>query len=262
VNGYFGTLGRKLQGRNVTVGEYFYPGRYRIGTHSHARAYLSVILRGDYRETVETTASDIAGRTVIVHRPGESHHEVFGERGATILSIDMPADWFDPVLERSRTIYTGPDVDTAIGKLARELKSDGSAAEWFVESAVLNLVGIVVRRSERRQPEASWLRRVTAYLDDTYARNTPLAELAALAGVHPVCLARCFREVHRCTVGEYVRALRLEHALADLVRSKKPIAEIAVEHGFSDQSHLTRQVRLATGITPRQWRVTTAERGR
>lgn len=254
MNGYFGELGRRLQGKNVTVGEYLYPSRYRIGRHTHDRAYLSVVTRGEYHETVGTTASEIAGPTVIVHLAGESHHEVFGDRGATIFSIDMPGDWFAPVLDRSRTIYTGADVTTAIAKLAREMTTAGSGAEWFVESAVLNLVGVVVRRAERPRPETSWLRQVTDYLNDTYARNTPLAELATLAGVHPVCLARQFRKLHRCTVGEYVRALRLERALADLTRSQKPIADIAAEHGFADQSHLTRQVRLATGLTPRKWR--------
>lgn len=260
MNGYFGTLGRQLAGRNVIVGEYFYPSRYRIGRHSHARAYLSVVLRGEYHETVGPTTSEIAGPTVIVHRPGESHHENFGVRGATIFSIDMPGDWFGPMLDRARTIYTGPDVTAAIVKLGREMKTDSSAAEWFVESAVLNLVGVVVRQSERRRPAASWLRQVTDYLNDTYARNTPLAELGTVAGVHPVCLARHFRKVHRCTVGEYVRALRIEHALTDLARSRKPIAEIAAEHGFADQSHLTRQVRLATGMTPRKWRANAARR--
>ncbi len=260
MNGYYGEPGRRLHGRNVTVGEYFYPSRYEISRHSHDRAYLSVVSRGEYRETVGATASEIAGPTVIVHLAGESHHEVFGNRGATIFSVDMPGDWFEPVLDRARTIYTGADVTTAIAKLAREMTTGGTASEWFVESAVLHLVGVVVRQDERRRPDASWLRQVTTYLHDTYARNTPLAELATLAGVHPVCLARHFRRLHRCTVGEYVRALRIERALADLARSKKPIAEIAAEHGFADQSHLTRQVRLATGMTPRKWRANAALR--
>ncbi|MEO1086944.1 MAG: AraC family transcriptional regulator, partial [Acidobacteriota bacterium] len=36
--------------------------------------------------------------------------------------------------------------------------------------------------------------------------------------------------------------------------SRRPIADIAVEAGFSDQSHLTRAFKAAFGITPGAWR--------
>jgi len=37
-----------------------------------------------------------------------------------------------------------------------------------------------------------------------------------------------------------IRALRMRHAMRELARTAKPIADIALEAGFSDQSHLTR----------------------
>jgi AraC family transcriptional regulator len=262
MNAYFGSLEKQLAGRTVTIGEYSYAGGYRIDRHSHAAAYLSVVLHGEYRETVDRAENQISGPTVIVHRPGESHHDVFGRRGATILSIDMPADWFQLLLARSRTVYAGHDVRAAIARVARAVKADHAASEWFLESAVLHLVGTVLQQSERLRSEPPWLARLTAYLNDTYAQNTPLSELAAIAQLHPVSMARQFQKRHRCTIGEYVRALRIERALQDLADERKPIAEIAAEHGFSDQSHLTRQLRLATGMTPARWRAKNRPRGR
>ena len=237
----------------MTVSEWFYPGGYNIERHRHDAAYLSVVIQGEYRETIDAAHNEIAGPTVIVHRPGETHQDAFGPRGATILSVDMPSDWFNAVLDHQDSTFTGPEVSTAIARVACELEPDALAAEWFVESAVLHLVGTLVRRRARRSPP-SWLREVTAYLNDHYATNTPLERLAAFSQVHPVHLARYFRSAHHCTIGEYVRSLRVKRALHDLVSSKKPIAEIAAEHGFSDQSHLTRQLRRATGRTPAAWR--------
>jgi AraC family transcriptional regulator len=251
-----------MVGRSVTLGEYSYSGGYRIGRHSHTAAYLSVVLNGEYRETVDRAENEISGPTVIVHRPGESHHDVFGTRGATIYSIDMPASWFDPLLERARTVYVGHDVRAAIARLARAVKSDQPASEWFLESAVLHLVGTVLSRNDEPRSEPRWLSGLTAYLNDNYARNTPLAQLAATAQVHPVSMARRFHRKHRCSIGEYVRSLRIERALCDLAHDRKPIAEVAAEHGFSDQSHLTRQIRLATGMTPARWRAAMRSRRR
>jgi AraC family transcriptional regulator len=261
MNTYFGSLEKQLAGRTVTIGEYSYPSGYRIDRHSHAAAYLSVVLQGEYRETVDRSENQISGPTVIVHRPGESHHDVFGTRGATILSIDMPADWFQLLLERSRTVYIGHDVRAAIARVARAAKADHAASEWFLESAVLHLVGTMLHQNERLRSDPPWLPRLTAYLHDTYSRNTPLSDLAAIAQVHPVSMARQFQKKHRCTIGAYVRSLRIERALRDLADGRKPIAEIAAEHGFSDQSHLTRHLRLATGMTPARWRARNGPQG-
>ena len=255
MNGYFGKLGRRIQNRNTAVSEWFYPGNYQIGRHSHDSAYLSVVLSGQYRETVDRKENEIDVTTVVVHRPGESHHDIFGTKGAIILSVDMPAEWFAPLLDScSQSLYTGSDVSAAIVKLDNEMRSQSEESEWFVESAVLHLIGVLIRRRKNRYAEPLWLREVTTFLHDNYSRNTPLEELAALAHVHPVSLSRHFRRVHRCSIGEYVRAIRVDSALQDLEQGKKSIAEIAAEHGFSDQSHLTRLLRINTGTTPAKWR--------
>ncbi|MFE7620297.1 helix-turn-helix transcriptional regulator [Streptomyces sp. NPDC057496] len=49
---------------------------------------------------------------------------------------------------------------------------------------------------------------------------------------------------------QYVMQLRLERARQALLNTNRPIADIAVEHGFADQSHLTRMMRRHTGTTP------------
>jgi AraC family transcriptional regulator len=83
-----------------------------------------------------------------------------------------------------------------------------------------------------------------------YLTQISLAELGDLAGLHPVHVARVFRRLERCSIGDYIRRLRVEHARRALVGTRRPIAEIALEAGFSDQSHLTRLMKRSLGITP------------
>jgi AraC family transcriptional regulator len=254
MNTYFGTLRRKLQTRNTRVGEWAYPGQLRIERHSHDLPYLSLVLSGQYREMVGSIENEIDGPTAIVHIAGESHRDEFGSRGATIFSVDMPLDWFEAGLGRTRAVCTGLNVNAAINSLVCEMSGNGEGAEWFVESALLHLVGSLVRNRRKRSPAPGWLTNVVEYLQDNYSRKIPLAELAAIAGVHPVHLARHFHKVHGCTVGEYVQSLRVGRALEDLLRSNRSIADIAGVHGFSDQSHLSRLIKLKTGQSPRRWR--------
>ena len=79
-------------------------------------------------------------------------------------------------------------------------------------------------------------------------------ELAKEAGVHPVYLARIFRRYYGCTIGDYVRSIRIQQAQEDLLDSNKAIAEIAIKNGFADQSHFTRSFKHVTGVTPARYR--------
>jgi AraC-like DNA-binding protein len=45
---------------------------------------------------------------------------------------------------------------------------------------------------------------------------------------------------------------RLDRARA-LIREGKPLADVALASGFSDQSHLTRHFKKAYGVSPGAW---------
>jgi AraC family transcriptional regulator len=78
--------------------------------------------------------------------------------------------------------------------------------------------------------------------------------------VHPVTLARAFRRSFGCTVGEYLRRLRIERATEQLAGGDTPLAEIALAAGFADQSHFSNVFRRRTGMSPSAFR--RAARGR
>jgi AraC family transcriptional regulator len=77
--------------------------------------------------------------------------------------------------------------------------------------------------------------------------------LAALAGVHPTHLLRTFRRHHGATISNYVRQRRIQRARTEVASAKRPLAVIALDAGFADQSHFTRVFRQAFGETPGQY---------
>ena len=88
----------------------------------------------------------------------------------------------------------------------------------------------------------------------TSPRAPSLAELAAGVGVHPVTLARAFRRTFGCTIGEYLRRLRIERAAEQLATGTQPLAEIALAAGFADQSHFSNVFRRRVGMSPSAYR--------
>src|SRR5205085_536319 len=75
----------------------------------------------------------------------------------------------------------------------------------------------------------------------------PLAEELA---VHPSYLAKSFRRAYGMSVGQYAKLARIRHAAKRLIGTDDPVAEIAFDAGFFDQSHLSKTFTEVTGFTP------------
>ena len=73
-------------------------------------------------------------------------------------------------------------------------------------------------------------------------------------GVHPVHLCRTFSEHFDCTLGEYIRRLRVLRGRQLLAIDDGGLAEIALQSGFADQSHFTRVFKKHFGLTPNECR--------
>ena len=107
-------------------------------------------------------------------------------------------------------------------------------------------------RGASREP--AWLLRVCERLRDAAGDVPGIATLAEDAGVHPVYLARVFRRWRGCSPGEFMRESRIDRAIVRIAGSARSLAEIALDCGFADQSHMSRAFMSSTGMAPRQLR--------
>jgi AraC family transcriptional regulator len=98
-------------------------------------------------------------------------------------------------------------------------------------------------------------RRVLAFVDAHLdGAGLTLPRLAAEAHLSEFHFARMFRVSLGCSVHDWVAARRLDRARALLQGTALPLADIAAACGYASASHLSRQVKAATGATPGQWR--------
>jgi AraC-like DNA-binding protein len=114
------------------------------------------------------------------------------------------------------------------------------------------LLGTSAPDSDRR--DRPWLEQARAILHEEFAEQPTLSLIAAKVGVHPVHLAREFRQRYGSSVGEYVRKLRVEFACHQLLASDDPPVKIATAAGFVDQSHFSRTFKRFLGTTPGKYR--------
>lgn len=89
-------------------------------------------------------------------------------------------------------------------------------------------------------------------LSERVAERVTLVELAKQAGVSRSHLSRAFRAAEKLPPHRYQNQLRVQLAKEMLVDGASP-GDVAVETGFSDQSHFSRVFREFTGATPVQY---------
>ena len=157
-------------------------------------------------------------------------------------------------LESAFEFYGG--TMTKIGaRLNREFHKTDSAAKLAIEGLALELLAEATRQpSKGIRATPPWLKRVREMIVEHFSETLKLAQIADEVGVHPVYLATAFRQKFGVTVGEFVRQLRIEHACAELNKGDLPLAAIALQAGFADQSHFSKVFKSYVGMTPREYR--------
>jgi transcriptional regulator GlxA family with amidase domain len=105
-----------------------------------------------------------------------------------------------------------------------------------------------VRHTGGLAPGAS--RRVREYVEASFARKVDLSCLADIAGLSTSYFSRAFKQSFGMPPHRYVMMRRLAAATELIRKTSKPLAQVAIEIGFSDQSHFTRIFTQMTGETP------------
>jgi AraC family transcriptional regulator len=82
-----------------------------------------------------------------------------------------------------------------------------------------------------------------------------MVQIAQEAGRHEIHLAREFRRFFGCSVGAYMRRLRIGRAEQLLMKPHVSISEVALSCGFASHSHLCREFKVHMGVTPTEYRL-------
>jgi len=158
-------------------------------------------------------------------------------------------------LHRLRAVVT--ELSAALEQTLRDERTSAAATLQRAQVMLHSAAGTSAQPSEAgvRGGLAPWqVRRVLAHIEanlETPIRNQDLATLARLSPDH-------FNVAFRSSVGEaphgYIIRRRVERAQGLMLSTEKPLSEIALECGLTDQAHFTRLFRRIVGESPAAWR--------
>jgi AraC family transcriptional regulator len=244
----------------VTLIENAYPPAFIIPRHAHASAFLGLVLEGGYREIYGSRCRECSPSSLIFHPSGEIHSETHYDGVVRILSIEPTEKLlvhireYVPMLDGPHEFRAGPLLRLG-ARLYGEFRNNDPLAPLAMEGIALELLAGIHRHSScPTSTVPRWLRSVCDLLHDRFREKLALDDIASTVSVHPAHLARTFRRHYGCTIGDYVRNLRLEQAREELSRSHRPLAELALALGYADQSHFATSFKRQTGMTPGAFR--------
>jgi AraC family transcriptional regulator len=215
-----------------------YAGGLRQAWHTHDEPSLSLVVRGDVVETIAQGSGRAAAGDVIVKPARVPHDDLYGPGGARLYTLLADAD-----LGAYRLIAGGPPAALFL-RMIEEWREGAPFGEIAVD-----LLASLFRDAVRPRRTAA-LHEIAARAAST---SVSVEELARERSMHPVALARAFRREFGCSITAYRRRMRVRRAM-ELLATGAPLADVALESGFADQSHLCRIFRAETGTTPSHFR--------
>jgi len=237
-----------------------YAPSLRLLQHAHTSAFLLFVRQGTFVEQ-HGRRRESYDRSSCIYRPElDEHSNDFDPRGATLQAIDVNTAWIDRLREAGfsgeRFSVRSPFVQHFADRLDAELAAPDSMSAMVIEALATEVIVFASRAAGKgeRPRTGPWAERARRLIEHDFASPLSLTGIAREVGVHPVHLARLFRARHGCTVGEYIRRVRVAFARQLLLGSGQPIAQIAIAAGFSDQSQLTKSFKRVTGQTPAAFR--------
>lgn len=204
-----------------------------IRRHYHARPYATLVVEGGYEEAGDQGRHIVAAGDVLLHPAYSAHHDRVGSTHSFVLDLPLPMygrEW------------------PAIGKID-ELDLIIRLAETDVHEAQAVLL-------ERLKPAAHPHHHPADRLAHAVTHDPSLAigGWAAWNGFSREWLSRRFQLLYGIDAASYRTEARARRAWRRIVESREPLAQVALECGFSDQSHMTRAVGKLTGRSPGGWR--------
>jgi AraC family transcriptional regulator len=258
---HFGAISKSYDVAGFTLTKTAYAPNFETPIHSHERACFCLVLRGGYVESYGKTALDCKPASLLFRPPEEPHSDHFHNARSDCFLIEVESGWLDCLREHAAT-FNSPTTTQASSAawLALRAYEEFNHLDEVSPLAVQGLT-LAIAAELAREPikiatntPPRWLRQMKEILHAHFSENLTLACLSEMVGVHPVYLAAAYRKCYRCTIGDYVRQLRVEYACRELLSSDIPLVEIALSAGFSSQSHFSRTFKQFTGMSPAQYR--------
>lgn len=235
-------------------------------THTHPEYVVGAIVQGAESLSVGSARHFAANGSTLVLHPDEAHsNSTIGEQTLAYRVFYISTESLALGLEKSgmpsslpafeRPVSRSPSFFRSVVTAHRALSEANDPLEQ--ETSFLELLTGVMSASTQsielpamECPEK--IARAKAFVEAHFREGFTLGDVARASGLSAFHMARSFKRVTGLAPLNFRNQLRVWEARRQL-QSGRAISEIALDVGFADQSHLTRQFQRVFGTTPARY---------
>ena len=157
-----------------------------------------------------------------------------------------------------------PQIEAMGMLLLAELKQENLGGRLYIESLANVLAIHLLRQYSAVKPQLSiyegglperQVLQILEYINEHLNQDIKLADLAELLGMSQFHFSHQFKQSIGIAPYQYLLQQRVERAKQLLKQTDRSIMEIAFLCGFNSHSHLSKQFRQFTGMTPKAYRI-------
>ena len=245
----------KVLSRGENLGLRAWEFRYAPGQiiprHEHAHPYLCFLLHGDVHETNGSLDLTYSRERLVFLPEGATHDGKAGPEGAYFIGVEFRTSAMDSRFDEftlPNSLVRVQERSLRLRLHAALLEMRGQQAGFTEEAWPFELMSYLGGRPITETP--CWLERIRGYVEDSFADPLRISDLAKVAERNPAHMMRAFRKQTGQTIGAHIQNVRVDAAIRKLRFSNASLAAVAQSCGFSDQSHLSRVLKTAFGLSP------------
>ena len=249
---------------------YVYNGNAKcIPNHFHRYYEIGFIEIGNRLITCQSVQYKAASGDIVIFNPADNHScQAQADEYLDYRCIHIPTSLLCNILDiycdtntylhfSSPVIYGNKALLTLLKDL-HQMILDGRCGIEKEEQLVLFLHELVNRSyPERSVPKTATaisdaIETVCNFIQTQFLSDISLEMMCEISGFSKYYFIRSFTQLKGVSPYCYISALRINHA-KELLKTKQPLSDIALQLGYSHQSHFSNAFKRVVGMTPKQY---------
>lgn len=224
------------------------------GWHYHENTHFSLVLQGGSRESRRKDDFQLTPGKIVLYNEGELHcnqHTVFPSKHL-IVELKKEFHTTDKLDTKRFSRTSAEDLDTQLDLL--NIYSEIHLGDVYSAETIDFSFHQLLQAKDTSSYTPMWVLQLKEIIEDRWNEFVPLNELAAAFNVHPATISKYFKRYYNCTLGDYMRKIKIQRAFSLLMDTNIPLSEISDICGFTDQSHMIKIFKHYIGFLPSQIR--------
>jgi AraC family transcriptional regulator len=242
--------------QRISVVETEYQNKDYEGWHSHNNAHITLFLKGGTTEKRKNFSETVGSGSLLFYHSDELHlnqNTLFPSRN---INIEIEENFLknlqltEHILEEA--IQNSVLTKFLILKIFKEtITSDAFSSDSI--TMLFSQLSNTHKHLDRYEKSPYWVKSLKELLNDCWNENPNLHDLAQVLQLNPITISKHFPKYFGCTLGEYMRRIKINRSLSLIQSNQSNLTEISLECGFADQSHFIRTFKNLTGFLPKQF---------